>query len=71
MRPGLGAYICDDGSVPNGVNCADGTDAVFYSDTTGAAINTPILATTATSSFSLTTLLVIGVAIYFLMKGRA
>lgn len=61
---GLGAYICDDGSVPNGVNCADGTDAVFYSDTTGLPVNTPLV---ASSTFPWTAVIVIAVA-YFIWK---
>ena len=65
---GLGAYICDDGSIPDGANCADGTDAVFYSDTTGIAVNTPVVAQAV--GFSWTTILVVGLIAYFIWKGR-
>ena len=65
---GLGAYICDDGSIPDGANCADGTDAVFYSDTTGIAVNTPVVAQAV--GFSWTTILVLGVVAWFVMRGR-
>jgi hypothetical protein len=65
--PAITQYVCDDGSIPDGVDCADGTDAVFYS-TSGEAENS--LAVASPSEVSVTTVIVLGIVAWFLFKGK-